>query len=288
MTLRNTRRELSHVIAGRTVDGSPSGLPHLSFSKSETILSVAAVAADLMMRILSSRRKLPAEERTQVLWKLAAYVSKAGVRQEAPSFFTRAAQAAQFLIDRPHLITSRMGMGKIIDLSLQDQRNRENRLAREHAHGRDVVRAEPDCLIPRRYSAENAPPRPVTWLSPDRNYRLEELVHPGHLVEEGVHMHHCLSWKTDDYWRTIRSGRRRIYSLRRGSEYLATFTHMDQSLTELAVRCTRDDAVINALADAYRHIDRIYGPLCFALRDGNHARLRAALSQHERRVHQES
>ncbi|MBS0251509.1 MAG: hypothetical protein JSR78_10665 [Proteobacteria bacterium] len=280
MTLRNTRRELSHVIAGRTVDGSPSDLPHLPFSKSENILSAAAVAADLMMRILSSRRKLPAEERTQVLWKLAAYVSKAGVRQESPSFFTRSALAAQFLVDKPRLITSRMGMGKIIELSLQGQRSRENRLAQERANGQELARAEPGCFIPSKYSAENAPPRPITWLSLDRNFRLEELVHPAHLVEEGVHMHHCLSWKTDDYWRSIRSGRRRIYSLRRGSEYLATFTHMDQSLTELTVRCARDDAVINALADAYRHIDRIYGPLGFALRDGNHSRLRAALAAH--------
>lgn len=37
-------------------------------------------------------------------------------------------------------------------------------------------------------------------------------------------MYRCLSWKTDHCGRSVLSGNRRIYSLRRGGEYLATLT----------------------------------------------------------------
>jgi hypothetical protein len=195
-------------------------------------------------------------------------------------------EAAHFLVDRPRLIGSRMGLGKIVELSLEQKRSRENQLRQPPAQAPERIHADLPCFVPNKYSPETAPPRPITWLSQDRNFRLEELVHPAHLVEEGLRMHHCLSWKTDDYWRSIKNGRRRIYSLRRGDDHLATFTHVDQSLTELVLRCPREDDVINALADAYRHIDRIYGPLTYALRDGNHARLRAALHQHQQRFYQ--
>ncbi len=285
MCIETTRREFTNVIAGSTVDGRPSELPPLSFSKSENVFATAASAADLMLRVLaSSRAKLTSETRTQLLWKFAAYVSKAGARPQAPSLATRAVHAAEFIVARPRLITSRIGMGKIIELSQQELRSRENRLARETVQSPEQNRPEP-AFIPTRYAPENSPPRPIIWLSCDHNYRLEELVHPAHLVEEGVHMHHCLSWKTEEYWRSILNGRRRIYSLRRGPKYLATFTHLDQSLTELTIQCPPDDAVINALADAYRYIDRIYGPLGFALRDGNHSRLRAVLREYQQRFH---
>lgn len=285
MSLATTRREFSNVIAGRMVDGRPSDLPVLSFSKCENVMRSAASAADLMLRVLSSARyKLPALERTQLLWKFAAYVSKAGVRLQNPSLATRAVHAAQFLVDRPQLITSRMGMGKIVELSLQLARHRENQTAKAGDRVPEAQSSETMSMVPRTFAPEDAPPRPIVWLSLDRTYRLEELVHRAHLAEEGIHMHHCLSWKTNEYWRTIRSGRRRIYSLRRGQEFLATFTHIDQSLTELNLRCSGSDDAVNALADAYRHIDRIYGPLGFNLRDGHHLRLRQALQCSRERI----
>ncbi|RUO98571.1 hypothetical protein [Hyphomicrobium sp.] len=285
MTLATTRREFSNVIAGQTVDGRPSELPVLSFSKSENAIHLAACAADLMLRILSSARcKLPPPERTQLLWKFAAYVSKAGLRLQNPSLATRAVHAAHFLADRPQLITSRMGMGKIVELSLQRARSRANEAARTEERVPGPQPSETMSVVPSTFEPEDAPPRPIVWLSHDRMYRLEELVHRAHLVEEGIHMHHCLSWKTNEYWRTIRSGRRRIYSLRREQDFLATFTHIDRSLTELTHRCPRDDAAVNALADAYRHIDRIYGPLSLNLRDGGHLLLTRALEHGRERT----
>lgn len=282
MSIESTRREFSNVIAGLSVDGRSSDLPPLSFSKSENVLTATVCAADLMLRVLGFAQ-LSTHARTQLLWKLAAYVSKAGVRPQAPSLATRAVHAAQFLATRPRLITSRMGLGKIIQLSEQQERERLNAQDRTEAEARRTQLNSSE-IIPWQMPDGDAPPRPILWISSDKRFRLEELVHPSHLMEEGINMHHCLSWKTQDYWRSIRLGRRRIYSLRQDRDYVATFTHVDQKLTELAVIRSRDDAIIDALADAYRHVDRIYGPLVVNLRDGAHYRLWSVLQDPKRHL----
>lgn len=284
MSIETTRREFENVIAGGSPNSRSWDLPPLTFSKSENVLNTTIAAADLMMRVLaSSRVKLTNEMRSRLLWKLASYVIKAGIRQQNPSLATRAAHAADFLADRPRLINSRMGMGKIIELSQQAERHRQNARARL-AECLPPDRPEP-AEEPAQLQDGAAPPRSIVWLSLDKRFRLEELVHPLHLVEEGVRMQHCLSWKTQEYWRSIRSGRRRIYSLRRNDEYIGTFTHLDQNVTELTLHRSRDEAVIAAFAEAYRYIDRIHGPLHLCLRDGRYPWLTCALADHQSRFH---
>lgn len=252
-----------NVIDGKTAYGSPSPLPPIAFpavsSALCTLIHVVRVMEDILDREVSSDVSL-----TALIRKLAVYMTRRGTSLQAMVFAKDCSHAASFLIERPNLITSRMGFGRILKLAMAPLVLESLKLQRRT-----------DLLT--RFQLPPEVPRQKIWASDDRRYGLFELVHPKHVAIAGTLFGNCLvshyvpafdelrpslgyfdSLPFLSYWQDIVRGRRRLFTFHEFHKPKALMSFDRDRLSEIDFRGSHDEllvALAEALAELSTHLD---------------------------------
>jgi len=269
--------QLLHIVSGKTADGAVSELPKLPVHPDSAIVPIAANMARAILERMAAPEPIDIfndQIRTAIGWKVAAHISKVGlgtfdIRDVHTAMRVRlmAIEIADFLIDHPKLVLAKTSLAGI-------QRLRSEELKRLESDMRKAEKAMIAQHVARLQEESGAPPRPVVWT--DGTYRLEELIHPFHIWEEGLRMHNCLgSFDSREtrldmqardlpklrYWKTVADGSRYVYSLRQGNKRLSTFTHVGVRITEMQISAANPASVRAPILAAIAFLEGIYGPL---------------------------
>lgn len=198
------------VARGLAADGITPLAKRLSFPRDDDVLKAAAALVGVLYDQFARAQSLAIikkDQRTALVFKLLAHLSRTG--RQTPGAIARFASDIPLIADvfgcQPHLVTARVNIAGIL---------RRHRLV-ESAH-----------RVGWRFPTfpDTPPPRPVIWTSADGRYRLQELIHPRHLIVEGKALCHCIGQPKHNlkagepllanlrYWLLVASGQSRIFS----------------------------------------------------------------------------
>lgn len=188
----------------------------LSFPKTEQARDCLIKAVHGAYAILGFQRESQGtwEQRCQVIFKIAAHLTRTGAISTGDRVraFHAVLQAAAFMTEHPLSISERVNVACLAARFVEAEQQRE-RLARQRRPA-------------------DIPPRPIIYRMADGIHVLTELIHPWHLVDEGVAVGHCISKvmatpgnSPEDllYWSFIVSGASRIFSLQVHETPVCTF-----------------------------------------------------------------
>ncbi len=220
--IENLPQQIRNVSEGRTADGRAGDLRRLSLPN--RLMEEAEPAFRRLFRNLAyySASELSDSTRTALIWKGLALARRYGDGEFACC--TGILMAAWFLAGHPRYITGKAGMCAILKDSFRARLRHRKRVKAQKIAALAIGLRE----------ATKPPPRPVLWH--EGEYRLESLIHPFHLWEEGIARRNCLSrivLKLSDnhpantitpetlyaiaYWRIVKNKKAEIYSFFKGS-----------------------------------------------------------------------
>lgn len=260
--------QVEDVVQGKSADGGESHLPALPLKPESAEVATAATVVRYIARILADPLEpdiLPDLIRTAICWKAAAHVSKVGRKNFSVGALNKDARdAAFYLIDHPKLVVAKTSFAGLVRLAQED-------LSRQRAAEEKAAAEAREQKIAELRIGSGAPPRLVIWQEPP--YRVEELIHPFHVWEEGFRMRNCLQGYVRDviprdasrlrqlaFWQSVEKAGRHIYALRRSDKRLATFTHAENVLTEIQVGGDVYE-VAAVMSDIIAYLETLYGPM---------------------------
>jgi hypothetical protein len=293
-------REVSNVIEGSSVDGATRLPKRVSFPKRRGIVDAAVSLTQILYMVVGATQRRLADDhaaRTAIVFKLLAYLTKTG--RVTPESMRDSAQdiagIALILSERPELIAASMNFTNVLALHAQAQLQRKRTTSESvQPSAPPQLPAGPLHRVPRprrRVPMERceeplgpATSRPVLWLSGDGRYRLQELVHPQHLVDESRALGHCVGRQragpeTEDgnlqnlrYWRLIKRHQSRIFSFGRtgGPDAGPLCTLHVQLPSHVLVEAgpevprvlTGTEPYFPALMASLEALDSVFGSLC--------------------------
>jgi hypothetical protein len=251
--IKNLDQQIRNVAEGRTADGHEGKLR--PFSLSDRVIEETIPRFHRLFRNLAyySDSELGDQARTALIWKGLSLARRWGTGDFACC--TQMLIAAWFLAEHPGYITGKAGMAGIIGAARGARKKFRERRKQQRL----------DAIATWLREASNPPSRPVIWR--DGEYRLENLIHPFHLWEEGVLRRNCLSRIVLDlsgnhpantitpetlpalfYWREMKAHNAEIYALCKGSSHIGLVMLNRTTVYDFENTGSRDDYEVFARA----------------------------------------
>jgi len=263
MSPAETRQCVENVLGGLTAQGNPCALRRLSFPKDDVAMRVFSSKVGMLLLSLACIRGPTDEETTAIIRKFVVFAVRTGIATSLHAHEWDGVFLAPYLADNRHLITSRMGYARMVELAMAAAKERERQRAAK-------------LLAMSRKPLPYCPPR-LVWRSDDAAFDLSELVHPQHVRDAGAAFGNCLSSQYVpgfeslklrkgtaaalpflSYWQRIMQGKLRLFVLSDATKPSAVFVIQGGALREIEFR-RGVEPPLDALAAALARLHETHG-----------------------------
>ena len=244
---------IANVLEKRTVEGREMRRKRIILSRKQEETAETGLAVLLeALTAIQHQHALTDEIYTALAWKVAAHVAKNNPVSN-PNFLTEMARVGYYLSLNPDLITRRPALSSIIEQELSEQRRSRLKATCNPSF--------PDLVLQWRAMAVGKPFQ-VCWRSTDGSHHAESITYDG-LLAIGMPSPHSRNAPLAHLQSLehLRTGRMKVYLLRRDTTPLVLFITHEADLTSIRHQQPFIEQSWQALAEAYIDLTKGLGQI---------------------------